>query len=281
MSQLSQYKTSPDTSRCLSQALWKFGEGCPSYDELDNGPRSGVWIYDDFTQGGIVTSPTTEASLGGGWRYAGFGSSGSTITLADATGGAMVLTEATDNEGVAIKAESHPFQISSLLGALWFEARVKVSKITDDHLNMFVGLMDTTALSVNVPLSSANPPVLTGCNFVGFLMKEADAGAVTSTYIADGVTPVDVQSTVHQFVADTYVKLGMSFQPNYKGTGVAKLAFFVNGTEQSSTKTVPNATGTDFPADVRLAPVFGQHLGNGSSALSTIDWWKCVQIDVT
>lgn len=280
MSQNSQYKTSPDTTRSLSQNVWKYGEGCPSNDELQNGPRTGIMIYDDFTNGGVVTSPSTEAALVG-IPYSGFGSSGGTITHADATGGALVLTEATDNEGNAIKAESHPFKISSLLGDLYFEARVKVSLVTDDLINMFVGLMDTTALSVNVPLSSANPPVLTGCNFVGFFLKEADAGAITSSYIADGVTPVTVQTGLATLVADTYIKLGMVFQRNYRGLGSARIAWFVNGTEQSTTKIVPNDTGTDFPADVRLSPVFGQHLGGSQSTLSTIDWWKCVQLDVT
>lgn len=262
------------TSSGLSGNVWK---DCPSSDELKMGIRQGVEVYDHFQYSGLVTSPTTEAALIG-LPLSGFGSAGSTITFADTAGGVLVLTEATDNEGNGLKSKSHSFQISSLLGKLWFEARVKVSLITVNLINMCVGLMDNSAMTVNVPMSTANPPILDGCNFVGFFLKEADTGAITTSYIADTVTPVTVQTGVATLVADTYIKFGMVFDPNYRGTGVASLAFFVNGVEQSTRKTIPNNTGTDFPADVRLAPFFGQRLGGSQSTLSSIDWWRCVQI---
>jgi hypothetical protein len=258
-----------DSDRRCSPSIW--GD-CPWEDIVNpRSPVDGVYIADDFAQGGLITSPTTEAALVG-IPYSGFGSSGATITHGDAQGGTVVLTEATDNEAVYMKAETHPFQLSSALGKFWFEARVKVSAITDNQIGFILGLMDTTAMTVIVPLSTTNPPVLSACNFVGFWGPEEDAGSVNSSYIADGVTPVDLQEGVHQFVADTYVKLGMKVKSD------GRLYFYVNGVEQTTSKLLPNATGTDFPADVRLAPIVGHRLGAGTSSLTTIDWWYGAQL---
>lgn len=273
-----------DTSRGPSQALWK---GCPWMDMIED-PGIGMAFFDDFLQVGLITSPTTEAALVG-TGYSGFGSSGATIVSGAVHGGVIALTEATDNEAVFMKAEGHPFQISASKGKLWFEARVKVSAITDNQIGFILGLMDTSAMTVNVPLSTANPPVLDGCNYVGFWGREEDAGAVSSAYFADGTTYAAgtnlissggaAATAVHQFVADTYVKLGMVFDPNDKD-GANLLSFYVNGVRHATTKTVPNDTGTDFPADVTLSPIVGHRLGASTSSVTTIDWWRCAQLFV-
>lgn len=271
MANTMQYRgNTADTSRGPSSRIWA---DCP-WENIRNGHTDGVTIWDDFDTGGLITSPTTEAALVG-IPYSGFGSSGATITHGDQAGGTVVLTEATDNEAVYMKSESHPFQISSHLKKLWFEGRVKVNAITDDQIGFLFGLFDTTAMTVIVPLSTANPPIFaTTGNFVGFWGREQDAGSVLTTYVADGVTAVTVTSSVHQFVADTYVKLGMVFDP-LDGN---KLSFFVNGVKTADSKVIPNNTGTDFPADVRLAPIIGQRLGAGTSSLTTIDWWRGAQL---
>ena len=275
MSNSVQYKGSQtgglsDTSRGPSPSIWA---DCP-WENLRSGHTDGVTIWDDFTDGGLITSPTTEAALVG-IPYSGFGSSGATITHGDQAGGTVVLTEATDNEAVYLKSESHPFQISSHLKKLWFEGRVKVNAITDDQIGFLFGLFDTTPMTVIVPLSTANPPIFaTTGNFVGFRGPEEDAGGVDSTYVADGVTEVVVGALVHQFVADTYVKFGMVFDP----ADGNKLSFFVNGVKTADQKVIPNATGTDFPADVRLAPIVGHRLGASTSSLTTLDWWRGAQL---
>ena len=261
---------SADTIRGPSPRIWA---DCP-WENLQSGHTDGVTLWDDFVNGGLITSPTTEAALVG-VPYSGFGSAGAAITHGDQAGGTIVLTEATDNEAVYMKSESHPFQISAGLKKLWFEGRVKVNAITDNQIGFLFGLFDTTAMTVIVPLSTANPPIFaTTGNFVGFRGPEEDAGGVDSTYVADGVAEVVVGSLVHQFVADTYVKLGMVFDP-LDGN---RLSFFVNGVKCADSKVIPNGTGVDFPADVRLAPIVGQRLGAGSSSLTTIDWWRAAQL---
>ncbi len=268
-----QNSTTATTDRKPSASIWS---NCP-WDEI-NDPRSeldGITFEDDFKSGGLITSPTTEAALVG-VPYSGFGSSGAAITHGDYKGGSIVLTEATDNEAIYLKAETHPFQISKLLGKFWFEMRVKIGAVSDDNMGWIGGMFDTTAMTVIVPLSTANPPIFaTTGNFVGFRAPEEDAGAVHTQYVADGVTAVTVQSTVHTFVADTYVKLGMVFDPDSE----YRLYFFVDGVRQTSSKVIPDATGTDFPADVRLAPFVGHRMGaTASSGVTTMDWWRAAQV---
>jgi hypothetical protein len=258
-----------NTNRGLSPNIWA---NFPLEDAIRQ--RNHLWMYDDFNSGGLITSPTTEAALVG-IPYIGFGSAGSTITHSNELGGAVVLTEATDNEAVGIKSKVGAFQISANRGDLCFEARVKLSAITDNQIGFMLGLMDDVAMTVTVPLSTANPPILaTTINFVGFQGPEEDAGGVNSIYQANAVTTVEVQELVHQLVADTYVKLGMRYSRSE-----ARLYYYVNGVQQSSYKSsIPDSTGTDFPADVLLAPIFFQRLGASTSSLSTMDWWACGQV---
>ncbi len=261
---------SANTERLCSPNIW--GD-CP-IGAIREGSIGGMYSDWDFTDGGLITSPTTEASLVG-LPLIGFGSSGSTITYADEQGGVLVATEATDNEAVYVKNKPGVFQISSLKGKFWYETRIKVSAITDDQIGFIAGMFDDTAMTVVVPLSTANPPIFaTTGNFVGFWGREQDAGLVRSTYVADGVTSVVVQADIHQFVADTYVKLGMKFDPRD-----GYLRFFVNNIEQSGKKLIPNAVGTDFPADVRLNWMFGHRLGASTSSLTSCDWVKVYQLD--
>jgi hypothetical protein len=265
-----------NTNRRPSDSIW--GD-CP-IAAIREGSIPGFYSDEDFTQGGLITSPTTEAALVG-LPYIGFGSSGATITYGDEQGGTLVLTEATDNEAVYAKNKPGVFQISSNKGRLWYETRIKVNAITDNQIGFIAGLMDDTAMTVIVPLSTANPPIFaTTSDFVGFWGREEDAGLVGSTYKAGGVAGAGglvVQTGVHQFVADTYVKLGMKFDPKDPIAAGPAISFWVNGVRQSSYKTVPNNTGTDFPADVRLNWMFGHRLGASTSSLTTCDWVKVYQ----
>lgn len=273
MSNTVQYKgRNQDTSRGLSPGLWA---DCP-LDDIARGHVAGIVLDDHFLKSAGITAVTTDASLVG-LPYRGFNSSGGTHTQPDVAGGELALTEATANEANWLRSTVCPFQISQQLGDLWFEARVKVSSIT--NIGMLVGLWDNVANTVDIPLSAADPPIMaTTGNFVGFHMRENAIGAVDTIYKADGVAVVPgqtVNSAVHTMVADTYVKLGMRFT---RRTGL--LSWHVNGSPCGNTKAVPNNTGTDFPADVRLGLLFGQKLVATAAGVSTIDRWTCAQLFV-
>ena len=260
-----------DTSRGLSSGVWA---DCP-IENIRNGHVNGIMIDDDFTVGQAIATVTTDATLTG-LPYYGFNST-STITQPDVAGGEILLSSTADNLACYIRSFLYPFQISSQLGDLWFEARVKTSVVSGGN-GMICGLWDNVACSDIVPLSTANPPIMTATgNFVGFRMPEGGA-TIDTIYKADGVAVVagqTVNSAAATLVASTYVKLGMRFT---RRTGL--LSWYINGTPCANTKAVPNATGTDFPADVRLGLLFGHRLNATAATTSTIDRWTCAQLFV-
>jgi hypothetical protein len=267
-----------DTFRGRSKNLWA---DCPLLDYYAG--KGGVFVGDDFTDNGPITAVTTDASLVDG-RYMGFNSASQTHTYSTSQFGELVITaDSTDNVASYVRTATQPFRITALAGDLWFEARIKVSDITVNKCGYIVGLWSNVACSVVVPLSTANPPIMaTTGDFVGFRCPEESAGAFNAVYDtndSDQTTDAEVvvQSAVHQAVVSTYVKLGMKFSRNYKGTGTPKLAWYVNGIEQTSTKTIPDNTATDFPATKSLGFLIGQRTGGTTSPVTTCDWWYCFQ----
>ena len=273
MTNVVQYKSSSaDTARGPSPAIW--GD-CPWLEimaQVAQG-RGGYQLWDDFDTGGLITSPTTIAALGGGHKYSGFGSSGATITVDDAAAGSsgIVLTEATNNEAVSITTDNHPYTMSNVSGNLWFEARVKTSTITTAEQSFFIGLTETEPHTAAIPLTATD--VLSDHNMVGFHMQEATTTAFDFSYKANGITAVEVNADIGTLAVDTYVKLGFVLRSTDR-----KIRCFINGVEQASTKTLDDADGTDFPSDVGLAPTLAMLLGNSAAETMTMDWWKVAQI---
>lgn len=253
-----------------SVGLSSFWNNCPLL-AIQMDPSIGYGIQDDFVDLGLVGTITTIVSDAGTGRYLCFGSSGATITPDAALGGGIVITEATDNESVSITTKQTPFQITAGAGSLWFEARIKTSTITTAEQAFIVGLMDATPQTVTVPITATG--TIADINMVGFHKQEANTTAFDTSYKANTVTAVEVNSDVGTLAAGTYIKLGMKFE-----TTNNVLTFYINGVKQAASKTIPDNTGTDFPADVTLAPVLAMTLANSAAETITMDWWKCVQL---
>jgi hypothetical protein len=267
-----------DTNRGPSPQIW--GD-CPWLEILSQtGQGSGGYcLWDDFILGGITPAITTAIDLTGGTPYSAFGSAGATITYDDVAGGAIVLTEATDGESVTMYTEQHPFSITQDAGQFWFEARIKVGDIVTLANSFLIGLMDTTTPTDIIPLTASG--VTADVNYVGFMQPEGDTTTFNASYKANGVTEVEVNGAIGALVADTYVKLGMIFDPSPATTGTAnQMAFYINGVRQASFKTIPDNTGTDFPADIRMGPVVSLAVGAGAATDTlTMDWWRYAQLD--
>lgn len=267
--------TTAVTKRGPSPAIWG---NCPVLEILEN-PGRGVYEWNDFNTGGLLTAPTTEAALVG-QSISGFSSTASQITSGNATyttsvndAGTIILAETTDNEATGIRSAVTPFRMSAGFGALWFEARIKLALLATLENSFFVGLMEDTALTVAVPLLTTGE--LADKNLVGFHRPEANTTTFNGSYKANGVTAVVVNSGIGALVAATYVKIGFTF--NVKGDN--KLRYFVDNVEQASTKTVPDNTGTDFPADVALGWVIAMAVGAAASDNTlTADWIRVAQL---
>jgi hypothetical protein len=251
----------------LSPSIWN---DCPLLAaKLD--PFVGYGIEDDFMDVGLAGTITTIISDAGLGRYLVFGGAGATAAPDNAAGGGLTLSLTDSDQAVSLITKQNPFQITSGAGDLWFEARVKFSTITTNEQAWMVGLTSIITQSATVPLTALG--AIADVNFVGFHKPEANTTAFDASYKANGVNAVEVNSDIGTLAVDTYVKLGMRFS-----TANNQLIFFVNGSPQATAKTVPNNTGTDFPADVLMAPTFALLAATNDTESGTIDWWKCYQL---
>lgn len=264
MGQYSSYQDdfTANTSRYPSPGIWT------RLDALSERDGRTVGLWDDFVGFG-KTWGTTEGNYTP--YYKTFGSSGAAATDGDAVGGVLVMTEATENEGMAIGTHGLPFQIINTGGMLGFEARIKCSTINDAAGGMFVGLMDQQTYAVGIPITTGGVILTTG-NFVGWYRIEADGDMLDAICQENGETLVTVKADAHTLVADTWVKVGFLFEPEKK-----LVTYFKNGVPLAETKAVSDTAGSAFPNDVRLGMCFGFTSGATTPSVWSMDWWKCYQ----
>lgn len=249
--------TTENTDDAYSAAIWA---DCP-YQAIVEGELPGEVFEFDFDTLPAVP-PTTEGAFG---LFSVFTSTGGTI-LTPATGyrGWDIGSDG-DNEGVGIRSHTTPFQISRTNKKLWFEVAIKTSTIADTKHNILVGLIEDVAFTATVPITALG--AISDNNMVGFRRTEAALGGalMDTVYKANGVTAVTVKAGAVTLVADTYVKLGMVFEPNadpqiqdtaLTSVGKYNLTFYKNGVRLPDYKQIPSAAGTDFPNDVALTPFF-------------------------
>jgi hypothetical protein len=255
--------TGKNDNRLLSPKLWG---NCP-IEGILAGRVDGMFLFNDFCNQ-MPVAAGAEAQYS---DVMGFADTGGTGVDAALLGGALTLSSDGDNEGAGIRTPTQCFQISQDLGELWYEARIKKSTIAATKHGAFLGFIDEQALADNIPIVDAGD--LMDANLVGFFLDEDNTTGVDTVYKANGITAVTVKADAVTIAADTFVKLGMHFD------GAALLTFYADGVPLADTKAIPNATGTDFPADVRLGLVFSVLNATATTpGSSTIDWWAAAQL---
>jgi hypothetical protein len=236
-----------------------------------SGRVDGVAFRDDFLTPAFTT-PTTEANWGP--YYKAFSSTGGTLLPATpAVGGIVTLGSDGDDEGASVATVGLPVKLLSTAGQFAFEARCKVSSIADTIFDTFIGFGDQMTLTATVPIT-ATAGSMADENWVGFHHLGTDGDQFDTAYKADGHTAVYVGSDAITLLADTYVKVGMSFNPND-----GYLRFYKNGVELADKVLLPAGTGLTFPDDVQLGLVAAALNCAGSiTPIFTIDWWQYAQL---
>lgn len=239
--------------------------------------RPGIWFgeFEDFVNYDATEAsiPTTEDPFLNNFV---FSSTGGLFTKVDAEGGVRTLGSDGDNEGSTVRSGTYPYKIIRDAGELVFEARISTTTVTDTKHGILVGLCEDTAFSATVPIAADGTKA--DINMVGFHRLEGDGDALDTVYKANGVTAVTVQSDAQVIAADTYYKLGMTFNRRRDN----RLRFYINGLELTTTKEIPSAAGTDFPNDVRLGwfvAVLNATATTPGSA--NVDWVRVAQRRVT
>lgn len=272
-----------DTSSKLSDTIWG---RCP-LTAIQTGQVKGVVVggmneFSSFNK----TPATTEGNWAAGAGYAQFSSTGTTLTaipLSAATAAGLSrpgvrFTSDDDNDAGSIRTLSVPFSLNRASKAFWFECCVRKSSIANTIAEFFVGLLEDTALTAIVPITTT-AATLSDNNMVGFYATESAGSKASTTYKANGVTAVVVGADEATFVANTDTKLGMRFVPSGDRSGAYILSFYQDGTRLTSTKQLPTTNGLDFPTDVAMGLVFAARNAAGSTP-GTVDlrWWQAAQL---
>lgn len=270
-----------DTNRNPSPSIWA---DCP-FEAIRTGFTSGSWLWDDFVSFN-KTAATTEGNWSANQGYAQFASATGTLTAGTGQGGEVVLGATEDNEGVSFRTLAVPFKISRATKKFWFECRIKSSTITDTKHGIFVGLLENAALTAILPIAADG--TLADNNLVGFHRLEGDGDKFDTVYKANGVTAVTVGTDAVTLEADTYVKLGIKYDPGVDpfvhdptlaGNNKFLFKFFANGVKLTDHKQIPSADGTDFPNDVGLGLVLAILNATGTAeGTTTMDWWRAAQL---
>jgi hypothetical protein len=253
----------------------------------DIGPSPGLWadcpleeinrfgigyeVYEQFTMF-TPKAAGAHAVLGNG--FVAFADTGGSIVDALIPGGGLTFSSDGDDEGASLACDQTPFNITQNGGKLWFELAFATSTIANTKHGILAGLMDAQTLTNIVPITAGG--AIADINMVGFHRLEADGDKMDTVYKADGITAVTVKADGLTLVADAYMKVGGKYDPSTK-----LLTYYADGVALPDTKTIPNATGDDFPADVTMGLFFA--ILNATAITpgnSILRWWRCVQLYV-
>lgn len=257
---------------------------CP-WDSIRDGTVPAVFTDWKFDKNMLMPTITTIITVG---EYLAFASSGFTFAQADFPGGGLVAKSTTADDGFSLTTSCAPYRLSNLgsCGDFWLEGRISLGLLTTLESSFLLGLMDTTAQTAISPIAADG--ALADVNLVGFHKPAANTTKIDTTYKANTVTAVEVNSDVGTLVAaplvaartistyDTgHIKLGMKCLASDR-----KLRFYIDGIECANTKTISGSAGTDFPSDVALRPVWANVCAAGDTQEFSIQWLRCCQLVV-
>ena len=266
------------TSRGFSASLWqKFTD----LGDFQNNPSNGYFFYDDFVDFGLPGTQTTEINLG---RYKVYNTgSGTVITDAmphDATpmglGGIISMLCDTAGDQSVIGTHACPFSLASTAGRLWFEARIATTSIATNMSHIFVGLGNNADVTFGaaIPLADANATG-TAVALLGFNRLEDGLGVLNASYTDEAAVYTDVKASVGSIAAETWVKVGFTFDAS---RGARCIEFYVNGVKSTTAMSATTLAALTHLDASGLGPVFAQFADSSGTANYTyLDWWACAQ----
>jgi hypothetical protein len=261
--------------------------GAPGAGDTTTGPTGGLFArfdamerqgriltqWDDFSNFRAGVPGSTETYWNNGWKAIGTATT-SIIGRVDAAGGGITfISDTADNDYLHMNQHGNPFEISRTSQPLALECRVKFAGIGNTLNDFFIGLGKPMTLTTIVPITATAGDLATE-DLVGFHRDATDGDEINSVCCSADASHTIIQNGLATLVADTYVKLGMLWDP-------AKdfdLRFYVNGIESATRHTVSATGGDVFPNNVRLGLLVGFTAAAASGGTVTMSWIKCSQI---
>lgn len=260
----------------LSPRLWAKLYG--SMMAPDGGDRL-VWAADDFM---AVRNADTYTDLYSEMGYTSYIDTGGTLlTLADEVGGVLALvTDGTDEDEIWLSAGDGVGGLGFISDTAGddhltvFEARYKVSTITDSQMSSFVGLASPGTAAQNTKVDATGALLTTGA-FIGFDVL-LDGNSIQFTYQAASQAVQQKIAGVHVPVVDDFVKLGFIYDPTASAS--KRIKVFVNNVEQSTYVTATNIAAATFPDAELLTFLAGFKNTTAVAAELAVDWWAFAQL---
>lgn len=270
--------------RGLSPKLWS-GLAPPVGGQFQNtasgNPAFG--FFDDFVAFGGLSEQAgyylVETGTGTVTRgVTNYDSSTAAQKLATYLGAAKLFTTADNDEAIIAwsgGAAEGQFKLDNSVGYgdLVFECRLMPHSDTHvaDHVGWFAGLIEAGGQATTKCFDGAQAPASTH-DQLGFIKLLADTTAV-DTYCKNQATADVGTDDVHTLVANQGVKLGFKWS-----SGINRVAFFVNGVEQTSFA-INGATVTagTFPDDNYMTPIIALAAKDAGNLDIHVDWWACAQ----
>lgn len=261
--------------------LSNFWADCP-IEEIIRGTKRGIHFFDDFEAFGLPGTQTTEINLS---RYKVY-NTGSGKVITDAMphasspvshGGIISMLCDTAGDQSVIGTHACPFSFGSTAKKLWFEARIATTSIATNMSHIFVGLGNNTDVTFGaaIPLADADATG-TGVALVGFKREEDGLGVLDAAYTDEAASYTDIQAGVGAIAAETWVKVGFTFDVS---KGANCLEFYVNGVKGSTPMTAAAIAALSHLDASGLGPVFAQFADSaGTANYAYMDWWRCVQL---
>jgi hypothetical protein len=154
-----------------------------------------------------------------------------------------------------------------------FEARVRLhTQVTSG--STFIGLGTTSLVADGGLIADAGGLLATGAG-IGFRTKEDDPDGIDIVYQAASQTEVVVSDAAKVIAADTWVKLGLCYDPAAQAS--EKVSFFIDNVKQASFVTATSMGLATFPNSVLLAPVFAAMTQATTTRGLDLDWFGCYQ----
>lgn len=205
-----------------------------------------VVFFEDFVYPGTVSS---DAFPGWTSTLVETGAGESTVTLADASGGAMVITtDDAENDGVNVQLKGESFGFSTSQAATYFGARFKISDATQSDFIAGLCITDTTLL---------------GGMTDGVYFRKVD-GSTAAEFVTEKDSSETATAAVLTVVADTYYIVEFYFDGS-------SIEAFVDGTKVAQhTLTIPD--------DELLTPSFHFLSGEAAAKTMTVDWVRAIQV---
>lgn len=259
---------SEDTDRGRSPFLWKDSH----FEEIVSGANTeGLHWGDDFQDAMVSGQKYTllEADSNAAWAHLttdGWGTKTLTLSTSDDEEGNLIYGDAetvigdiTENSGIET----------------YFEARFKVSSVSDNVIACYVGLGEAAMAGANMQTDddgvlAIKDWIVARNVFTNGGTTGTETGLDFAFATASGAE-VEVISDADTLAADTWVKVG------FVHDGKSKITYFVNGVANATTS---DPSDTNFPDGEELSFIAGAKLGETTGGVFSLDWWHVIRRDI-